>query len=49
MKKLTAAIVTAATVLILSVGASFATSKADCCNGGKCCPSGSCCRHHRVK
>jgi hypothetical protein len=35
--------------LILSVGASFATSKSDCCNGGKCCTSGSCCKHHHVK
>jgi hypothetical protein len=49
MKKLTAAIVTAATLLILSVGASFATSKSDCCNGGKCCTSGACCKHHHVK
>ena len=49
MKKMTAAVLTAATLLILSVGASFATAKSDCCNGGKCCPSGSCCKHHRVK
>ena len=46
MKKLTAALITAATLLILSVGASFAASKAGCCNGSQCCPSGSCCHRH---
>jgi Phr family secreted Rap phosphatase inhibitor len=46
MKKLTAAMLSAATLLILSVGASFATTKSNCCNGAKCCPSGACCRSH---
>jgi Phr family secreted Rap phosphatase inhibitor len=49
MKKITAILMSAATVLILSVGASFATSSTPCCNSGKCCPHGSCCRSHHAK
>jgi hypothetical protein len=49
MKKITAAQLSAATLLVLTVGASFATSTTKCCNGGKCCPTGSCCRSHHVK
>jgi len=48
MKKITAALASAAIVLMLA-GASFAGSKTRCCNGGKCCPSGTCCKTHRAK
>jgi len=50
MKKLIAAILSAATLLILSVGTSFATPKSACCNGDDCCPKSACCHgHNRVK
>jgi hypothetical protein len=49
MKKITAALLSIATMVVLTVGASFATSKTNCCNGGKCCPNGACCRSHQVK
>ncbi|HLH15966.1 MAG TPA: hypothetical protein VKX45_02040 [Bryobacteraceae bacterium] len=49
-KKITAAMLSIATLAILTAGALFATSKADCCNGQECCKTGSCCRsHHHVK
>jgi len=49
MKRITLTILSAAALLALTVGASFATSKPNCCNGGKCCPNGACCRTHHVK
>lgn len=49
MKKITSALLAGATLLILAVGTSFATSKSDCCNGAKCCPNGACCHHQHAK
>jgi hypothetical protein len=50
MKKITAVILSSVTLLILSVGASFATTKSGCCNSAKCCPRGACCHsQHHVK
>jgi hypothetical protein len=48
MKKIVTTIVTLAALMALTIGASFASPKADCCNGGTCCNGGACCHtHHR--
>ncbi len=50
MKKITAGLLSLAAVLMMSIGASFAASKAGCCPDGSCCKGGACCRsHHHVK
>ena len=49
MKKTIAAVLSAAAILILTVGASFATSKTNRRPNGDRCKNGSCCRTHRVK
>ncbi|HKE29509.1 MAG TPA: hypothetical protein VKB88_44470 [Bryobacteraceae bacterium] len=46
MKKITVTLASLAAVLVLTLGASAAMSKADCCNGQPCCNGGSCCRSH---
>lgn len=46
MKKLVTSVVTIAAMMALTIGASFATPKADCCNGGSCCPGACCHTHH---
>ena len=47
MKKLLTSFAVAA-LMALTIGASFASPKADCCNGGACC-GGACChwRHNK--
>jgi len=46
MKKITVTLASLAAVLVLTLGASAAMSKTDCCNGQPCCNGGSCCRSH---
>jgi hypothetical protein len=46
MKRITISLVSLAAVVLLTLGASFAQSKTDCCNGQQCCNGGSCCRSH---
>jgi hypothetical protein len=47
MKKFVTSIAIAA-LMALTIGASFASPKADCCNGGACC-GGDCCHSHHHK
>jgi hypothetical protein len=44
MKKLLTSL-TIAALMALTIGTSFASPKADCCNGGSCC-GGACCHSH---
>ena len=46
MKRITVSLISLAALVLLTLGASFAGAKSDCCNGSKCCPNGACCRSH---
>jgi hypothetical protein len=48
MKKIAVSLTTLVTLVVLTLGASFAGSK-DCCPGGACCKGGACCRTHHSK
>ena len=46
MKRITVSLVSLAALLLLGLGASFASSQSNCCNGSQCCHGGACCRSH---
>jgi len=48
-KRIIVTIAGLAAALLLTLGASAATSKSDCCHGQQCCNGGSCCRHNHNK
>jgi hypothetical protein len=46
MKRIIVSLATVATLVFLTLGASFAGAKGGCCPTSACCKGGACCRHH---
>jgi hypothetical protein len=46
MKRITVSLLSLAVLLVLDLGASFASAKGDCCPKSQCCHGGACCRSH---
>ncbi|HTP86402.1 MAG TPA: hypothetical protein VMJ34_05625 [Bryobacteraceae bacterium] len=47
MKRIIVSFAALAALLLVGTGATFASSKGDCCPNGDCCQNGACCHRHK--